>query len=125
MVKEASQNKYDAILEREYDSLVIDPSSFSNETDESTIYDLIPLFLIAIVVALFIYFIKKNNIYKKLLPPYNQQIYAFISGWFIWAVCVFSYEMLFDEYVNYMAWLTLPPICIILVFIWLKRFVIK
>ena len=85
-----------------------------NKTSEHNNYELISSIIVVFIVIIFgIYFVVKKQLYKILLPPYKQELKAIFYGWVIWGASVLAYSILFDEYVKYEIWLSLPPLCAI------------
>lgn len=76
----------------------------------------------AIVVIILVFIVSKFN-FKRLVPRVPSNSGAFISGWGIWCFCVFTYSTLFYEDLEYQVWFTLPPLCVLAMIVWFKRFV--
>ena len=99
--------------------------NFSSISKETNYYEIISLGVILLIIIGVIYFFIKKQLFKKLLPPYKKESKAIFYGWLVWGLCIFSYENLFDEYVEYGIWLTLPPLCTIAIYFWFKSFILK
>lgn len=77
-----------------------------------------------IIVIVMLYLIKK--FYKIFIPPYSKQFKAIISAWLIWGLCIFTYNELFEAYYDDVTvWLILPPICVIAIYLWIKKFILN
>jgi len=84
------------------------------------------LLVVLFLIVLLSYQLVRKGFHKKLIPPYDAEIKAIFSGWFVWGLCVLSYSVLFeDEDIEYVAWLTLPVISAVAVYYWLKKFAIN
>jgi len=86
-------------------------------------YSVIIVLIIIIISALYLF--NKKGYYKKYIHPHLHKIKMVVSGWLIWALCIYSYNQLFDEYLNYATWLTLPVICASAIYLWVNKFVSK
>lgn len=80
--------------------------------------------LIAIAIMLAIYFVRKFNVAKR-AQENKRLLVACLTGWGVWCFVVFSYDKLFESYINYGLWFTLPPLCLILVTAWYRCFFAK
>ena len=82
------------------------------------------LLLLLAIVAVIRLFVKKGY-YSKYVKPHNRTILMICTGWLIWALCIFSYNELFRDHLDYATWLSLPVICILAMYLWLRVFVLK
>jgi hypothetical protein len=78
--------------------------------------------ILCALLALYLLLIR-SGLYKAIMPPYSRFLKAAVTGWVIWCLCVFSYSRLFENRVDFEAWLTLPPLCVIAITLWFSRFI--
>ena len=83
------------------------------------------IFILILVVGSSLYFFIKKGYYKKYIQPRLRNIKMFVSGWLTWALCIYSYNELFNEYLDYVTWLTLPVICAMAIYLWANTFISK
>lgn len=139
----AEENKYEKVVERlvkecgfsktpeEYEACCQKADSqCSVESNpfrprEASTQEIAILVSLVICILVAVFFIFKSGFYKRALPPYSRNIKAIVTGWLIWCFCVFSYSKLFDTWVEFRFWFTLPPICAIAIFYWFSKYVQK
>ena len=80
---------------------------------------IISIILVCLVIVLLL---KKADFYNRIKVK-SRVLFAILSGWGIWCILVYSYSQLFEEYLDYSWWFTLPPLCTLLCFIWYKTFI--
>ena len=77
--------------------------------------------VIGIAILLMVYLAKKFRIIERIREN-MKFLMGCLSGWGIWFFLVFSYGQLFDAYLDYSLWLTLPPLSFMLVIAWYRYF---
>lgn len=95
----------------------------------------IAISVIFLLIFAFILFITiKNKWIVKLWTNLNETSKAVVSGSAIWWLIVLSYVMTIepygsrmhsDDYINLLFWLILPPLCVFLLYVWIRRFIWK
>lgn len=100
--------------------------------EQSTLYPTPFLAASLVLACTFLYLAVRKKWPQRAWGRLGEQAKAIVSGWAVWLVIVFSYILIIEPYsygmssvdhTNILMWLSLPPLCAIAVFLWVKRFI--
>lgn len=77
-----------------------------------------------IVIILVPFLIRKYQV-KQRIQKRRKCLSVWLSGWGLWCFMVFAWDHLFEAGISYTLWFTLPPLCLLLLFLWYRHFFIS
>ena len=120
--------------EKDYLKCCLEPQSkckaeskpdFTNNGTGSPYFEITSLAIFAALIGGGLYYFLKSEFMARHILPHKQLLKAIGYGWLIWVICVLTYTYLLEIHVEYSAWFTLPPICAIAIYIWVRAFIWK
>ncbi len=116
-----TQAEYEACCQKDGSQCSVESNPFSPEEPSGQEIAVLSGLILCVLITAF--FAIKNGFHRKVLPPYRESTKASVVGWLIWCFCVFSYSQLFDTWLDFRLWFTLPPVCVIAIYYWYSKYV--